>query len=72
MTMPLIMKRLGSDINTQGNLSRRTRVQPQDLMLYEVWVMFNSHGVKRITFHTVEVLMNMGLSCVWFCQFADF
>lgn len=30
----------------------------------EVWVMFSSHGIKGITFHTVEVLINTDLNCV--------
>lgn len=64
MSMPLIMKRLGSDINTEGNLSPRTRVQPQDLTLYELWVTFSSHRIKGITFQTVEVLINTSLNCV--------
>lgn len=64
MSMPFIMKRLGSDINTEVNLSPRTRVQPLDSILYEVGVMFSSHGIKGITLHTVETLTWTQSACL--------
>lgn len=57
MSTPLIMKRLGSDINTQGNLSGRTAGSASGVNA--VWVVFSSRGVKGITFHTVEVMVDI-------------
>lgn len=38
-------------------------------ILHEVWVMFSSHGVKGITFHTVEVMMNIDGELYFFTVF---
>lgn len=49
MSMRFVMKRLGSDINSWGNLLGRLGVQAQGLMLYEDWAAFSSHGVLQWT-----------------------
>lgn len=64
MSSPLIMKRLRSDINTQGNLSGGTAGSASGFNA--LWVMFSSRGVKGIIFHTVEVMMNMDMNCECF------